>query len=853
MELKTQLHTIFMLVGPTECGKTTFANEILIPQLQFSEPDKNFHANVQYLSSDAIRQEMLGKDYDKYAQIMLEASDQTFEMLFKKLDLVTKFPINAEFVVLDTTGLTADFREKVRETAKNNNYNVEIILFDYRNRDDYYASERSKKLISNHVTRLKKEILPNIARENYKHIHRVRAKNFTTQTADYQILITNQASFLNTLLPTNETYTMIGDVHECTNELKTLLQKLGCQIENGKIIQSPHKMVLVGDWIDKGKNTREITEFLYENQQFFLFVLGNHENFVHKYILGEIKGANQEIVDNYFDSIPDLVADPELFAKFEHLFRLAQPFYHYIGDETASFYVTHSPCQNKYIGKLDGNSMRHQRNFHLDRTRPVQEQLTFLENDAVNNYPYHIFGHVAAKQAFRIKNKLHLDTGCAHGNELTAVTLKYRKPLFKSVRSENQQLTGELPTLFKRERHVSIRDLDTESLRRLHFIGENKINFISGTMSPAPKDLENNSLESLEKGLHYFAEKGISEVVLQPKYMGSRCNIYLHKNTKSSFAVSRNGFKITHIDLTPIYASLHTRFGEYMEQNHIQMLILDGELLPWQALGKELIEKQFQPMETALHTELSFLQAHGFDEALSQLISEYDATDFAVDQTKLTKKELNDKYSSRLYQNYKPLNQIKQTRVALAQHQEALQTYKQQLEIHATDAELDYKAFALLKIIYNDGTEQIPAWPTSEMYSFLNDDTFVQLDLTQPDYLTIAEAYFANLTTINKMEGVVIKPEKVTPHIAPYMKVRNMDYLSIVYGYDFQFPHKLDKLIKQKSINKKLRTSIKESQLASKLLEINWSEITPNNQKFNETAANLLFEVEQERDIDPRL
>ncbi|MBA3927702.1 metallophosphoesterase [Listeria rustica] len=849
MEINTQLHTIFLLVGPTECGKSTFAQETLIPQLQFSEPDKNFQANVQYLSSDTIRQEILGHDYDKYAQIMLEASDQTFELLFKKLDMVTKFPINAEFVVLDTTGLTADFREKVRETAKNNNYNVEVVLFDYRDRDDYYASERSKKLISKHITRLKKEILPNIAREQYHQIHRIRAKNFT----NYTINIQNKTQFCDTLLPTNETYTMIGDVHECTSELKSLLHKLGCKIENNIITHSPHKIILVGDWIDKGKNTREITEFLHENQQYFLFVLGNHENFVHKYILGEIKGANQEIVDNYFDSIPDLVADPELFSKFEQLFHLAKPFYRYIGEETASFYVTHSPCQNKYIGKLDGNSMRHQRNFHLDRTRPVQEQLAFLENEAVNNYPYHIFGHVAAKQAFRIKNKLHLDTGCAHGNELTAVTLKYRKPLFKSVRSENQQLAGELPMLFKREHTVQISELDTESLRRLHYIGENKINFISGTMSPAPKDLATNNLESLEKGLHYFAEKGISHVVLQPKYMGSRCNIYLHKNTKHSFAVSRNGFKITHIDLAPIYQALHTRFAEYMEQNKIQMLILDGELLPWQALGKELIEKQFQPIQTALETELAFLQRHGFDESLGQLITEYDATDFETYQTQLTKKELNEKYSSRLYQNYKPLHQIKQIHTDLAQHKEALNTYKQQLDIYAAESDLDYKAFSLLKIIYQDGTEHIPAWPTSEMYSFLNDDTFVSLDLTNPDYHTIAEQYFSTITTTNKMEGIVIKPEKLSPHIAPYMKVRNMDYLSIIYGYDFQFPHKFNKLIKQKSIHKKLRTSINEWSLGSKLLATKWTEISPTNQQFNETAANLLFEVEKERDIDPRL
>ncbi len=130
MLLQTQVHTIFMLVGPTECGKTTFAKEVLMPRLSFEDEQKNVKANVQYISSDSIRQELLGYDYDKYDQVMLEASEQAFQLLYEKLRLVTSFPINAEFVVVDTTGLTEDFRSKVRDIAAENNYRLEVILFD---------------------------------------------------------------------------------------------------------------------------------------------------------------------------------------------------------------------------------------------------------------------------------------------------------------------------------------------------------------------------------------------------------------------------------------------------------------------------------------------------------------------------------------------------------------------------------------------------------------------------------------------------------------------------------------------------------------------------------------------------
>jgi predicted kinase len=74
---------------------------------------------------------------------MLEASDQAFHMLFERLKTVTSFPINAEFIIVDTTGLAEAFRLKVCDIASENNYNIEVILFDYKEREDYYASERS--------------------------------------------------------------------------------------------------------------------------------------------------------------------------------------------------------------------------------------------------------------------------------------------------------------------------------------------------------------------------------------------------------------------------------------------------------------------------------------------------------------------------------------------------------------------------------------------------------------------------------------------------------------------------------------------------------------------------------------
>lgn len=861
MEIQTKVHTIFLMVGATECGKSTFAKEVLIPQLKLSDVSRGLRTNVQYLSSDAIRQELLGHDYDKYDQLMLEASSHTFQLLFERLKHVTSYPINAEFVVVDTIGLAEDFRSKIRDIAQENNYNLEIILFDYRKREDYFASERSKKLISGHLNRLRKDVLPELSREGYGKVHKVRAKDFYDPAdgkpnPDYRVTIQDWNEYISSVLPLNQEYIVVGDVHECARELQGLLRDYGYRIEEGKLIATERvqntKIILVGDWIDKGKQTREIIEFLYENRELFLFVMGNHENFVYKYLKGEIQGADPELLRTYFDSTQVLAGDQALLDKFDRLVESSKPFYRLVGVQGPSFYVTHAPCRNKYIGKLDANAARHQRNFRLDREGSFEEQLDFLRQEAVGNHPYHLFGHVAAKQAFRIKNKIHLDTGCAHGNALTSVRITSR-PFFKSHKSQAMAVQEELPVLFREEKKVSLQELDDEAVRRLNYSSRNRINFISGTMSPADKDEAAGELESLRKGLDYFAERGVTEVVLQPKYMGSRCNVYLHREPDRCYAVSRNGYKVQAVDLTPVYEQLLRRFGLYMADRGISVLILDGELLPWKALGDGLIERQFRPIGKALETELDFLRRNGFEEAFGKLVQAHEESGFEKDQHHLSKSALSDKYGAHVYQNFKYMREIRQAYVPLDQHEQAYRVYKRQLELYAGDAELEYKPFAILKEVLENGEERMPEGKTSDIYRFLTDDEYLALDLKEPDAYAQAERFFSRLTVEAHMEGIVIKPEQEQRGTVPYLKVRNPGYLSIIYGYDYKFPHKYGKLMKQKNVSSKLRTSANEYRLGQQMLAVKLADITPDNDAYKQIAANLLFEVAKEKEIDPRL
>lgn len=861
MKLTTSVHTIFLLVGSTECGKSTFAKNILIPSLSYKDEMRNFKSNVQYISSDEIRREVLGDDFDKHSRIMLEASEQSFELLFTKLRMVTSFPINSEFIVVDTTGLSEAFREQILEIAKENHYNVDLILFDYKNVKDYFSSDRSKKLIENHVRRLRNEVIPNLKRSKYKNIHRIREKNFLDSSA-FEIVIENLEEYLSRKLPTKYKYTIVGDIHEQVKTFESLLIKAGFPIQEGRIIETEkntdHRIVLIGDWIDKGKKTKEIIEFLYTNRSWFYFVKGNHENFVSKYLLGELKDSTIDLslIEDYFTSIKTLEKDEVLREKFLEMVDESKEFYHYIGEELPSYYITHAPCKKKYIGKMDANASRHQRTFRLDRTIKIEEQLPFLEEEAVTNHPFHIFGHIAANKLIRIKNKYGIDTGAASGNQLTSIRIYSKNPFFVSVPAVEEEVVKkeELPVLFTvKEKGININDLDKKDKRRLNYVLKHSVNFISGTMSPADKDLNMNELESLKKGLEYYKEKNVSEVVLQPKYMGSRCNIYLSQSIEECYAVSRNGFRVKNVDLTNIYSRLLDRFSNYMENENISMLILDGELLPWSILGKGLIEDKFNVLSKSLRSELQVLKDNGFDEQFNKLLSRYYESGFNNEVNNRTKQELTTKYGHNDYSTFNSVKDTLKSYVPVEKHMELLDVYDEQLSIYGQASEVDYKPFNILKMVYKNGEERFPSLTTAEIFSFLSDDDYLIVSLEDEDYLNKANAFYKTLTSTRKMEGVVIKPNNHTQQCAPFLKVRNPEYLTIVYGYDYKLDHKYQKLIKQKRIGKKLNTSIKEHTLGQRMLEYPLASITTENEEYKQLIANKLFEEQKEKEIDPRL
>ena len=855
MSFDIGIHTVILLVGPSQSGKTTWAQHF---KNKVIEQDPQLRTVI--LSSDEIRRQLLGHDYNRYDRKMMEASEAAFDLLFAQLKAAIRFPINNEFVIVDTTGLDGDFRRQVIDIAKENAYRVAVVAFDYPT-SDYFTglSGNDKTIISKHVETFKKQTLPNIKKKNFNFHFAVKAKsekyfeNLQVNILDYTLW--NKSNLTTNNFDESLPVAIIGDIHEHVYALKALHVRLP---ENAQII-------LVGDILDKGKQTKEVIDYVAEMvANGAIMVRGNHEAFVARRLRGEIEEISNE--DELFSSYCILKNDPLLAEKFLKLYDESLPFV-CIKTHGKTVYVTHAPCYNKSLGKLDEKSQKFQRNFYFasrDNDSMVDE-LSFIFEQAKVSHPYHVFGHVAhSMKQVEIKNKVWLDTGAVYGGKLSAFIIyphgdtkvvsqqadklydgkmlqlskgKANKPKDTTVISitdekviaserlqersttmtpdkialfENvQEISGNLPAKDDSIDYVNSlaqkHKLSPEDKYWLHSFNKSGAKFISGTMSPSRSTRE--ELEPIKSAIQYFHTEGVEKVIIQPKYMGSRLQVYLHRDRTLDFAVTRSGTKAGNIKvLETVYDHWHNILDsqEFWED----CLVLDGELLPWSAIGKELIDKDFLQYGKSIQNELSTLNN---DPVFSQF----------AEQIGLDAKA----------------------------HKKEIDIFMEQLELYGNEHPVYYNPFSILSV---DGKNYTKENQLNIFTHLLPKEPYMVLNLNDVNAVEQAESFFESLTTLSMTgdskfahEGVVIKPLVYKEGVAPYMKVRNEQYLHLIYGYDYKFDYQ--KMVDKKRIGKKLKLSIDEFEIGMKMLE------SKSQFELLDLACQMKFYINNEHELDPRL
>lgn len=852
-KIDMQPHTIFLLCGPTGCGKSTFAEDLA----NLAEVND---LTFDVISSDSIRAEILGvssvapvaairkQDY-QYSDAMGAVSPQAFRVLEARLKLVTSYPVNTEVVVVDTTGMDKTFRQFVKNVAWENNYRLVLVTFEYKTRSDYLyedVTDKAKGIIEYSVRKFRQKVLPELGMKDFPNRLRIKSKtqfgwescndeDVETYASWLDLALTKQAQDSIELLKScreldysmkpdeDPTFIIIGDSHECVDELKQLIK-----IATEKYMHA--RVVHVGDYLDRGGNTAAMVEYMYSRiGEGDIFIKGNHENYVAGRIRGELEA--QPILESvYFTSLDVLLKNEELAKKFLTIFDCSKPFAilcDYEPDGSMPVIVTHAPCEAKYLGKVHGYSLREQRNYRIkNKEIPLKEELKWFYDSADKNHPLHFIGHFAHKitetNGLRYFNKVFLDTGCGYGNVLTAAIVRKGKILttlsVKSTKTPIEGLEENLGIGPDRSKPFDIKDYDLEvrDLRLLRQIEKNDIRYISGTMAPAPSS--ETKIEPLDRAFEWFRKDGVTKVILEPKYMGSRCQMYFFSSgPEATFAVSRGGWRIRGIedmsdeDYAKFLASVWREHEELIKD--CGNVILDGELMPWYSLGKELIERSFKPYGHMVRGELTTLSS---DPALLGM------PDFLES-------------------------------LQLTERQEGVLRFERALSLYAEKKEPSFKAF---NVLWSEKTD-LDKMSHDEKWKAVRteSDPAICVDLDNKADIEKAYAFFYRLTIDLGMEGVVVKPlespkpteegGKVKPGI-PYMKVRSEDYLHLVYGYDYLLPVKYEKLVRQKNVGTKVSVSIREHELAREMLR------APKERR-EEFAVKLIGEMKREQTLDPRL
>jgi serine/threonine protein phosphatase 1 len=205
----------------------------------------------------------------------------------------------------------------------------------------------------------------------------------------------------------------VGDIHGCYPKLLKLMERLAGDPERDLLI-------FVGDYIDRGDQSREVVEYLLRIQQTWkrtVFLLGNHERMLLDYLDGGsiqpfLVNGGKKTLDSYFGERREVTAeDPRTVFPPDHLafFRSLLPYY-----EHGEYLFVHA-------GLREGIPLEEQNPFDL---LWIREDFYFSPYDFGRPI---VFGHTPFQKAFVYKNRIGIDTGAVYGNLLTAVELPEMK------------------------------------------------------------------------------------------------------------------------------------------------------------------------------------------------------------------------------------------------------------------------------------------------------------------------------------------------------------------------------------------------------------------------------------------
>lgn len=865
MQITLPFNTVLLLIGPTNSGKSYFSSHV--------------KSNVRpvYISSDECRRDVMGGEatwhkHSKYSSLMLQASSEAFKILRSKLEGAMSFPMSLHngVIILDSTALNEGFRKEITELCRSFHWNLACLVFDYKDgipEYEKYSKDVDTDLIRSHLTKLRHKVRPTLRKSDFNAgVFTVGSKSEIDDISLYiNLSKARRLSIEHSKYESNSSYLIIGDVHGCYKEFTSLITKAGFEIRNGVVRRTPSShdhIVLLGDLVDKGPMAKEVIDLIFktiiddDDDDLFIPILGNHDLFFHQWFSKE-RECNEEKRRNYYDSTITLKDDKQARIAMEVIYDFSIPYFF-----NNYFICTHAPCPSKYLGKDDDKSISHQVKLRFDRYKEEgsfddfckevsNRSLSFMKKQDVHGWPYLFSGHIQVDRVTKVGTQIMLDTGAVYGNELSGCIIKGRKYHIISVKSEESYAEGRLLSLFQKDPLSNIELTPVEKRRLRAMTSSCPVNFISGTMAPAPAHTESLTLESLEQALSIFKQDEEKNVVLQTKAMGSRAQIYLVRGQAPDkrpgvyqfsdfycYWISRNGFLIK-ADLEVLSQEVASKYFS----DDMELLILDGELLPWSVLGEGLISEVYKPYIYEMQDLISDLESMGTHEEIENL----KATALESNFSRLSKEERTSKFKPHQITSLDASLRLSKSLPSLEVLKDNLSTFKRQIDnFGVMNVKPSYQPFSVLKHKKIGQSEAV--LPNDNFIDglMMGKENCIMIDV---DDVTTAKSFFKEKQMLG-LEGIVVKPVGYDSPI-PSIKVRDeTGYLSLVYGPNFRHEPQYRKHVERKEIGSKLRSSKAQWNLSKELLDIPY-ELIPTSEEAKRII--FCFIQDERKDLDPRL
>ncbi|GAA4972037.1 polynucleotide kinase-phosphatase [Kineococcus glutinatus] len=626
--------SLVALVGISGSGKSTFARRLFGPH--------------EVLSSDAFRAMVSGDENDQ------SATADAFELLFavagKRLD-------RGLLTVVDATHVQPEARRKLVALARAHDVLPAAVVLDVP------EAECAARNAARPDRQFGRGVLRRQSDQLRRGMRSLAKEGFRSVTVLRSAAEVDAARLVRTPLFTDRRdergpFDVVGDVHGCREELQALLQRLGYVLRrdaSGRPVGAAHpggrRAVFLGDVVDRGPDTPGVLRLVMgmAADGDALVVPGNHE----AKLLRALRGQQVQVSHGLAESLAQLGAEDERF-RTDVVGFLDGLVSHLVLDGGA-LVVCHAGLPERYHNR----SSQRVRAFCLygDTTGESDEFGLPVRYPWARDYrgaATVLYGHTPTPAPEWVNRTMCLDTGCVFGGRLTALRWPEREVVDVPATAVHHQPARPFPaagaTPGVSAASPAVRDPDVLDLtdvtgRRVVETGthgrvtvpeENAaaalevvsrfavdprwLAYLPPTTSPVATSAEEDLLEHPAEAFAAYRADGVREVLCEEKHMGSRAVLLVCRDLAAATArfgapggalgavwtrTGRSFFDAPRTEALLGRVRAAAERAGLFEELGTGWLLLDAELLPWNAKAQQLLREQYAATGAAAEAGLA--------------------------------------------------------------------------------------------------------------------------------------------------------------------------------------------------------------------------------------------------------